>query len=47
MLKKGDTVTLRVSYVEDTSEEGPDASDELPEDPVSDDNETVIGGTLE
>lgn len=47
VLKKGDTVTLRVSYVEDTSEEGPDASDELPEDPVSDDNETVIGGTLE
>ena len=47
VLKKGDTVTLRVSYVEDTSEEDPDASDELPEDPVSDDNETVIGGTLE
>ena len=45
VLKKGDTVTLRVSYVEDNDdnsdpEEDPVDSDDLPDDTVIDDNES-------
>lgn len=48
-VKKGDTVTLRVSYVEETpEEEEPDSSDEFFDEPSSDVNDkTDIGDTLE